>query len=261
MVALSSLEFLFTRVVGLVGTAIVVMHNSLDGIRSDQAGIFGWAWHFLHASGPILYGTGDVIDVAYPVLPWIGVMAAGYAFGPILLKEGRKRRAFLWKLGLGLTAAFVAVRATGLYGDPNPWTTQKNLLFTVFDFVDCEKYPPSLLFTLMTLGPAIASLSFLELWKGRIAAFFVVFGRVPLFFYVLHVFFIHGLAMLFWRLAGFDISFMTTNVGHSEWPADYGFSLPVVYVVWVFVISALYLPCRWFAELKRQSNRTWVSYL
>jgi uncharacterized membrane protein len=197
----------------------------------------------------------------YPLIPWIGVMAAGYGFGVILLKEERRRRKMLWWLGGGLTAAFVVLRWLNIYGDPKPWTYHETVVLTIVDFLNCDKYPPSLLFLLMTLGPAIAALPLLERLRGPVARFLIVFGRVPLFFYVLHIFLIHALALL---AAYATIGGPESLVGSAkplELPEGYGFGLPVVYLVWVGVTLMLYPACRWYAGVKRRSKSALLSYL
>jgi uncharacterized membrane protein len=200
-----------------------------------------------------------VLFVIYPLVPWIGVMAAGYAFGAPLLRPAEERRRLLLRLGGGLTVAFLVLRAINLYGDPAPWSVQESAGRTVLSFLNTTKYPPSLLFLLMTLGPAIAVLPLLERLRGPLARAVTVYGRVPLFFYVLHLFLIHALALLVATLAGYDPrSFL------HVWmflPGDWGFGLPVVYLIWAGVVLVLYPACRWFAGVKARRREAWLSYL
>jgi uncharacterized membrane protein len=261
MVVLSVLVFLPVRLTALFGVAMIALHNAFDSIRPAQLGVFGWLWQILHAGGAIDYAPGYRFEAAYPLIPWIGVMAAGYAFGEILRFEPAKRRRVLLQLGLALSAGFVILRALNAYGDPHPWIPQKNLAFTFLSFLHCEKYPPSLLYLLMTLGPAIAALALAELWKGPVGRFFITFGRVPLFYYILHLFLIHGSALCTAYLMGYDVRFMMSNTPPWEWPGMWGFGLPVVYAVWIAAVVLLYFPCRWFADLKRRRKETWLSYL
>jgi uncharacterized membrane protein len=163
---------------------------------------------------------------------------------------------------MSLTLLFIILRATNLYGDPRPWTVQGNALWTFFSFINCEKYPPSLLYLLMTLGPAIASLSFLERVNdqpSKLAQPFIIFGRVPLFYYILHLYLIHTLAVVFAFIkygSGIQDAFSSGRP-----PKDYGYNLPVVYLVWIGVVAALYPVCRWFANVKRRRKDAWLSYI
>ena len=159
----------------------------------------------LHERGLIELGAGRVFFVAYPLLPWIGVICAGYGFGALLALPTQRRRRVLLTLGLSLTAAFVALGLLAGYGDTTPWTPQRTPLLTVFSFLDVQKYPPALLYLLLTLGPAIAALPLLErVPAGAVKTFFVTFGRVPLFYYVLHLLLIHLVAVLTAVALGLD---------------------------------------------------------
>jgi uncharacterized membrane protein len=188
-------------------------------------------------------------------------MAAGYLFGSILQKEEKERRSTLYAIGFALIGGFILIRALNFYGDPHPWASQDTPVKTVLSFIDTHKYPPSLLYIMMTLGPAIVILPLLERWKGRFADFLTVFGRVPMFYYVLHLYLIHLLALAGAALTVGDTSFLFSNALFRGFPGIYGFNLGVVYLVWVTVILLLYIPCRWFAEVKRKSKSAWLSYL
>jgi uncharacterized membrane protein len=261
MVVLAGLIRFPVKAVTIFGVVMIVVHNAFDGVMPGELGIFGWPWQILHAGGMIEYVQGYFFAAAYPLIPWIGVMAAGYGFGTLLTRDEVARRKVLLRLGLAMTAAFIMLRATNIYGDPRQWNMQKDGVFTVLDFINCEKYPPSLLYLLMTLGPAIAVLPLLERARGWAAQFFTVFGRVPMFYYVIHIPLIHGLALLGASLTGYDTSIMFANVPPWEWPEGYGFSLPVVYAIWAGVVIALYPVCRWFAGVKKRRKDVWLSYL
>jgi len=261
MVALSGLVFLPITWVTVIGVGMILLHNAFDAVTPSQFGGLAWIWTVLHEGGTVEVFPGAVLEIAYPLVPWIGVMAAGYGFGVVFQRDGTERRKMLLRIGVGMTVAFVVLRATNLYGDPRPWTDQKDFLFTIFDFIHCQKYPPSLLFLLMTLGPAIASLALLERAQGKVAEFFIVFGRVPLFYYILHIPLIHALALIAASATGYGIDFMLVNAPPWEWPQGYGFDLPVVYLMWVVVIVSLYPACRWFAGVKRKSKNPLLSYL
>ena len=195
MIALAALIFLPTRLVGAFGVAMIATHNLLDGVSAAGLGRFRPLWLVLHEVGMIRLPDGLVVLVGYPLVPWIGVMAAGYAFGELLLREPERRRRTLFLLGLGLMAAFVVLRALNVYGDPRPWSVQGSPLFTALSFLNCTKYPPSFLFLLMTLGPAIAALAIFDRSPGSLGRSLVTFGRVPLFFYLLQWPVVHGLAV------------------------------------------------------------------
>lgn len=260
MVVLAGLVHLPRKAIAVFAIGTIVLHNAFDGIQPESLGSFGWLWKILHVQSPIFYGTESVLFVAYPLIPWIGVMAAGYVFGALLKQDEPSRRKALYGLGFGLMGGFVILRALNIYGDPHPWSVQSSAVNTVLSFIDTHKYPPSLLYLMMTLGPAIAVLPLLERWQGRFADFLTVFGRVPLFYYVLHIYVIHALAAVAASLTMDDISFVFSNAPWDQWPASYGFNLGVVYLVWIAVILLLYLPCRWFANLKRKRTDVWLSY-
>jgi len=261
MVALAGLIFLPRLALAAIAIGMIAFHNLFDGIVPSSLGAFGWLWQILHVQSPITYAPGCVFFVIYPLIPWIGVMAAGYLFGGILRKDERERRKTLYRLGVGLIGAFIVIRVINLYGDPHPWAPQGDAVMTVLSFINTHKYPPSLLYVLMTLGPAIAVLPLLERWKGKVADFLTVFGRVPLFYYVLHIPLIHLVAVVAAYMTGINAGFLFSNSPPGSWNVEYGFSLGVVYLVWIAVILLLYLPCRWFADVKRRRKESWLSYL
>jgi uncharacterized membrane protein len=260
MIVLAGLIYLPLRVIAAVGVLMIALHNFLDRLTPENFGALGWLWLLLHTGGPWQAGAGVFVFVRYPLIPWIGVMAAGYAFGQLLLLERTRRRKVLLTLGLALTLAFIILRATNLYGDPRPWSAQPSPVYTLLSFLNTEKYPPSLLFLLMTLGPAIALVPLLEGMRGALARFLITFGRVPLFYYLLHVPLIHLTVLVFdfarYRRVVFDTIFATGTP-----PPGYGYPLAVVYLIWLGVIVALYPVCRWFAGVKQRRRDAWLSYL
>jgi uncharacterized membrane protein len=261
MVVLAGLVHLSMRTIVFFSVGMIAFHNLLDPINPGPLGIFGWTWQILHWGNDIQWGDGNVIFAGYPLIPWVGVMAAGYACGAVLQKPEHERKKTLVRLGVGLIACFVLLRGFNIYGDGNHWHSQSSLLFTAFSFIDCVKYPPSLLFLMMTLGPAILSLVYLERAKGPLASFFITFGRVPFFFYVIHIPVIHGLAVIAASLSGYEVGYMFDNVPPWLWPEGYGFALFGVYAVWVGIVAVLYPLCRWFAEVKGRRKENWLSYL
>jgi uncharacterized membrane protein len=259
MIVLAGLIHLPLGAVAAIGIGMIAGHNLLDGVSPESLGRWAPLWILLHAQAPIPLRGDQVLFVIYPLVPWIGVMAAGYAFGSLLLWPADERRRLLLRLGCGLTLGFLVLRAANVYGDPAPWSPQASAGRTVLSFLNTTKYPPSLLFLLMTLGPAIALLPLLERLRGPLARAVRVDGRVPLFFYVLHLALIHALAIGVAALAGFD-----PRRFRHVWmflPPDWGYGLPVVYLVWAAVVLALYPACRWFAGVKARRREAWLSYL
>ena len=267
MIILAGLiQVLSSRVIGGAGIAMIVFHNLFDGAHAAWLGPAAGAWKLLHQVSFFKPFPHTTIASLYPLIPWVGVMMAGYGAGELLTSDKERRRRILFKLGAAMTAAFVILRATNLYGDPSPWAMQSTPLFTVLSFLRCSKYPPSLLYLLMTLGPALVTLALLDGARARVWNRFRDFGRVPLFYYLLHLPILHGLAVVF--------SF--ASYGRADWlyqdlmalrgslhplPAGYGYGLPVVYAVWLTTVIALYPLCRWFAGIKKTRREAIFSYL
>ncbi len=261
MIALSALVFLPARTVAMFGAAVIALHNLLDGITPSQLGVFGWPWQIIHSGGVIIFPPNYYYIALYPLIPWVGVMAAGYGFGMILLKDEHTKRRMLLMLGLGMIIAFAVIRAVNIYGDPHHWSPQKNFLYTFFSFIKCEKYPPSLLYLLMTLGPAIALIPLLEKIGGWPAKVFTTFGRVPLFYYVLHIYLIHVLAIAAAYFSVHRVGFLFSNNPPGTWSTPFGYKLGIVYLVWLVVVGSLYPACRWFAAVKKRRKEAWLSYI
>jgi uncharacterized membrane protein len=255
MVALAALSRLPLRALTGVGVAVVALHNLLDGVKPAAFGPLGWLWKILHEGGVLEPLRDHRLYVAYPVLPWVGVIALGFAFGSWMKLPLAVRRPRTLRLGLALTAAFVALRASNLYGDPARWATQpRGALFTVMSFVNCDKYPPSLLYTLMTLGPSLIALALLDGARPRaLTRVLVVFGSVPLFYYFAHLVLMRwtGLAISFARFGGDVIA----SRGRT------GLGLGAAYVGWAVIVIGLYPLCRWFAGVKARRRDWWLSYL
>ena len=203
MVALSAIVHLPRGAIAAIGLAMIAVHNALDGIKAEQLGAAAPLWNLLHQPGLFDIAPGVKFFVLYPLIPWIGVMAAGYALGPVFTQERAMRVQQLFTLGAAVTLGFVVLRAINLYGDPVPWAIQDNVLATVLSFINCEKYPPSLLYLGMTLGPALMLVAAFEWVRGPVADWIATFGRVPFFYYVVHIFLLHALAIVFaWATIG-----------------------------------------------------------
>ena len=251
MVALAALVWLPRWAIAGVTLTMLAGHNLLDSVKAEELGDASWAWRVLHEPGLVPLGGGANLYVLYPLIPWIGVMAAGYLLGPVMQLEEKARQRLLFRLGAAVTLGFIVLRATNLYGDPDPWTVQESWLSTVLSFLNCEKYPPSLLYLMMTLGPALMLLASFEHAHGAFARLLATFGQVPFFYYVVHIYLIHGLAV--------TTAFAMTGALTST--PTIGLSLPGVYSVWLLVLVLLYPICRWFAELKERGSGWWWSYL
>ena len=265
MILLSLLVFLPTPVVAILGLTIVGCHNLLDGIEAKEFGNWSWLWTLFVRSGEIDLPYERKLFIGYPILPWLGIMMSGYGFGAIWMLQRRMCRLIMLGMGLALIGAFLVLASLDRYGDPHKWAWHaESFLFTVFSFIDCTKYPPSLLYALMTLGPAIVMLALLDRSLGSLRKLMLTFGRVPMFFYLLHVPLIHTLALLF-ALYQYDgeVGFLFQNISFGNAvgvPKDYGYRLWVVYVVWFLVLGILYPLCAWFAEVKSRSRAVWLSY-
>lgn len=266
MIVMSALIHLERRLLLLVAVALVAGHNLLDGVHVPGGGPFAFLWAVLHEVGRFELGR-TAVRVHYPLLPWIGIMALGYCCGPWYggrcRPETRTRGLLL--VGLLATGLFVLVRAGNLYGDPAPWSPQESDLFSLFAFLNVNKYPPSFLYTLMTLGPALVVLALAERPLGRLTRWMVTLGRVPLFFYMAHILLIHLVATIAAIATGYRLTDMILSGGVNDAPAlkGYGFTLSTTYLVWLGVVLALYPCCHWFAAYKtsHQASRWWLSYL
>ncbi len=260
MITLSALVWLPTWVVTTFGVVMIAGHNLFDGVRSAHP-----LWAVLYAPGFVVNRPGFVVFASYTLIPWIGVTAAGYGLGQVYRWSPERRRAFLLRVGLGLTVAFVVLRAINLYGDPVRWAPQASAALTVVSFLNATKYPPSLLFLLMTLGPALLILRALDGNAPRLLRPALVFGRVPLFYFVLHLPLIHLLAVIvcYAQNGAAHWMFESPNLGAYPFaaPPGWGLSLPEIYLLWVLVVVMLYPACRWFAAVRERRTEAWLSYL
>jgi uncharacterized membrane protein len=262
MILMAALVRLRVRTIAILGLAIIALHNALMPLLINTVPL-GELWKILYIgffNGPV---GGSPLIVLYSIIPWIGVMAVGYALGTILTMEPAQRNRICLQIGLGAIALFLVLRGTNLYGDPRPWsaTTQMPSLLS---FLNTTKYPASLSFLLMTLGPTIALIPMLDHVRGRIAHWLTVFGRVPFFYYVLHIPLIHALALIvsMIRLGGVSPWLFTNHPMANPPPPDgYTWSLGLLYLVWAVAIVLLYFPCRWYANLKARRRDWWLRYV
>lgn len=277
MIILAALVYLPVKIVAAFGIAMIALHNTLDqfavspavSMAGTPAPNFSQSlWLFMHQPGFVPLAQNVKLFVAYPILPWVGVMAAGYALGAIYNWEAERRRKFLLKLGIALTVLFVVIRAINVYGDPQPWATQESPLFTFLSFLNTTKYPASLLFLLMTLGPALIILAWAEKFNDSpennfLSRIIITFGRVPLFYFILQMFVAHIFGILLSLLAGKSIGFYFLNFPDSSTgaPPDAGFPLWTVYAAWLAGLIVLYPLCRRYAKIKQSRRGFPFSYL
>jgi uncharacterized membrane protein len=256
MLALAALSYLPVRAVVAIGAVIVVGHNLLDVLDRGNFGALEPLWNLVHERAMLKLGARRVF-VSYPLLPWVGVIALGYGLGTWYTRPADQRQRLLRLTGVTAMLGFVALRALNIYGDPQPWSVQARSGFTLLSFLNCEKYPPSLLFLLMTLGPALLLLAEFERRFSRAPEQLVTFGRVPLFFYVAHLYLLRftGAPLAVMR---FGKTAFLPPPGHAGSP---GFPLWAAYVAWLLALLLLYPICRWFARKKAESKSWWLSYL
>jgi uncharacterized membrane protein len=246
---------------------MIAGHNFLDSLRPDDFGGVDWLWTVLHVPGRIELIPGYSFYVDYPLIPWLGVMAAGYSFGPVFLRSARSRRVLLFRSGIGFAILFLLLRLINLYGDPEPWLAQKYPLFTVFAVLNCEKYPPSLSYLLMTLSIMMLLLAVFEECRNQtsIRELLLIFGRVPLFFYLIHLPLIHSTALAVTYFRELPVDWLLSRGIHAfpTIPApEYGFNLPMVYGIWMVILLLLYPLCKGFARYKlHHPERWWLSYI
>jgi uncharacterized membrane protein len=259
MIVLSALVRLPTPLVTAIGVVMIAGHNLLDPIRSSNR-----VWTILHSLNFIVANPQHSVFVAYVLIPWVGVTAAGYGLGQICSWPSDRRRTFLLRAGLGVTAAFLILRGINIYGDPVRWSTQKSAAFTALSFLNTNKYPPSLLFLLMTLGPALLFLWAVDGGTPQFLRPALVLGKVPMFYYLLHFPLIHLLAVAVCYARYGQVHWMFESPTIDKFPITpppgWGFSLPIVYLIWASIVLALYPLCRWFAALKQRRSDAWLSY-
>ena len=275
------LRWLPVRAIAAVGLGIIAAHNLFDRIQPQQFGKLGFLWNVLHGPGfqpfTTFHGIPIIGIVLYPLVPWIGVMAAGYAFGAILKKPASERCRWILGLGAGCVLLFVILRAGHLYGNPplgqpslapsnGDFSVQATVAQSVIAFVNVQKYPPSLQFLLMTLGPALILLALLDGvtlesargWFGRAV---LVYGRVPMFYYVLHLLLIHVSAVVVAIAVHQPATWLLKGGIFNNLPPGYGHGLPFIYWTWAAVVGILYFPCKWFAAVKARRKDWWLSYM
>ena len=274
MIAMAAIVWLPTRWIAALGLGMIATHNLLDPITPASFGKFYWVWMLLHSPGRIPITDHFAFSVRYVLIPWVGVMAAGFAFGALLQRPDRRK--WILSIGTGATILFFVIRGMNQYGNglaaapgrlalsAGSWTVQPTLSLTLISFFNTLKYPPSLDYLLMTLGPSLILLGLLDGVHGRsgLSRILTVFGRVPLFYYVLHLYLLSILALAASMAFHQPIWHGTVIADFAQRPVGYGHGLPFIYAVWLVAVAILYLPCRWFMEFRsRHREWTWLSYL
>lgn len=264
MVILGLLIYLPLNAILAIGLIIVFGHNLLDPLDKElSAGNEGILYALLHVQRPIFLDDLHMIVIGYPFLPWLGLMACGVAFGSIY-KPGiahAQRRKFLLYTGITLSLLFILLRYLNHYGDPSPWTERNSIVFTIMSFLNTTKYPPSLLYMLMTIGPAMIFLSLFENYRTWLTEKLVVIGRVPFFYYILHIYLIHAIMILLFMLSGNEFSDLVHDGRIGGLIPGFGYPLWQVYLLWLLVVVVLYFPCRWYNRYKGTHTHWWLSYL
>jgi uncharacterized membrane protein len=266
MMALSALVFLPSWLIFVIGITLVFGHNLLDSITAQGSSAQAVIWYVLYQPNSIFMDSTHLVNFVYPVLPWVGLMALGYVFGSFYQKDSPTvaRRRWLLIIGLCATLLFILLRGFNLYGEPREWQTQDSAVFSLMSFLNTTKYPPSLHFLLMTMGPALMFLSAVESVADRLAKPVVVFGRVPFFFYVVHLYVIHALATLFlvYESRDWQEYILSARQIMSGTLSDFGLSLSAVYIIWVGVVALLYPLCKWYQKYRENNpSKRWLSYL
>jgi uncharacterized membrane protein len=274
MVAMSLIVRLPIGWIATLGVVIMATHNLLDRINPASFGELYWAWILLHSPGRIAATGHFSFSVRYVLIPWIGVMAAGFAFGTLLLRPDRRK--WVLTLGLSLTGLFLVLRGINLYGNGitglpfgysrsvGPWSVQATLPLTIISFFNTLKYPPSLDYLLMTLGPALIVLGLLDgvTAERRLTRLLLVFGRVPMFYYVLHLYVIHLLSIAVSLVSNQPILHGSVIADFAQKPPGYGHGLLFIYAMWILAVVLLFFPCQWFMEFRaRHRDWAWLSYL
>jgi len=260
MILLAVLIWLPPAAIGVLGAIIVAGHQLLAPIEAADLGTLAPLWTLAFEFGRAPFGSGFV---AYPAIPWFGILCLGYALGSVFVQEPGRRNRMLLTIALGAIALFLVVRAINRYGDPAPWQAFPTTAATVMSFFNVSKYPPSLLFALITLGVSLLCMLALQRLRGLLARVLLAYGRTPLFTYVLHIYVVHGSALLVAVLAGYPASYQANVIGDPFRlvKAGWGFNLLLVYAAWLAILAVLYPAARWFADVKRRRREWWLKFL
>lgn len=265
MVAMAALVWLPRWVVLAIGIAIIAGHDTLDATKPAQWGAYAELWMVLHSGGAIVRNGAPFALVIYPLIPWLGVMALGFGLGQVFLTAPLQRDRALLTLGAVMVLTFFILRSSHAYGDPHVWSVQGDFRSTAMSFFNVQKYPPSLLYVCITLGPVFLLTPLVERWRGATAQFFRTLGAVPMFAYVVHLYLVHTSAILLhlaWHQdSSVQFNFIKKIFLTPQVAAGTGLPLLLVYVTWLSVLAVLYPLCRWYAQFKKQRTDWWLSYI
>lgn len=266
MILMAGLVWLPLRVIAAIGVLLFFGHNILDYVTLPTEGAAGFFWKLFFTAFGFFYqlDSGPALLVLYAILPWTGVMLLGYVMGQVYHTkfDAKRRKQLLLGSGLGLIALFLIFRLFTIYGDPNPWKEQTTAALTIISFFNVSKYPPSLMYLCMTIGPGLVLLATLEKVKNAFSRVLIIYGNVPFFYYVLHFYLLRVLNILLFYVQGYTSVDIASPQNFLLFkPNDFGFNLLGVYAVWLTVITLLYFPCRWFSKYKKTHQQWWLSYL
>ncbi|MES2516617.1 MAG: heparan-alpha-glucosaminide N-acetyltransferase domain-containing protein [Bacteroidota bacterium] len=248
------------KTIGIIGLIIIFGHNALQGISLGQNPVVSFIVSILFGGG-LAQLPNTTMVIGYPIVPWLGIMLAGFGFGQFLEQPNRQKR--LWQLSAGMIILFIVLRFLNIYGDPVKWSVQKDAVFTFLSFINITKYPPSLLYVLITLGISISVMAMTEGVKNKFIDIVTVYGKVPLFYYLIHWYSIRFLTIALMYLQGYswkDFVFGTFEFGKPKGPS--GVELPMIYAIWFGLIVALYPLCKWYGAYKlAHPEKKWLRYL
>ncbi|WP_435353464.1 DUF1624 domain-containing protein [Emticicia sp. SJ17W-69] len=263
LVVLSFLLKFSPRNIGIAGLVIIFSHNLLQGISFPKNPALNFISSVLFAPNFFQITPNFSFLVSYPLIPWLGILLLGYGFGHFFAIPQEKRKKLFLQFGGGALLLFMLLRLINIYGDPAPWSVQKTPLFTILSFINVTKYPPSLLYTLVTLGIMFLVLSFTDGMKNKLIDIFSVYGKVPLFYYLIHWYLVHSIMIIMLFMQGFsikDLNFAPFSFGRPQ--IGSGVELPVIYAVWLSVVIILYPLCLWYGKYKTEHrNNKWLRYL
>lgn len=262
-VVLSFLSRLSPKIVGSIGLFIILTHNLLPLIPIEQASILKTILTPLFSTTAIPLTAKTTLIMGYPPIPWIGILLAGFGFGMLFNRPQEERKSILLKIGLISIAFFLVLRFINIHGDPATWSAQKSSLFTALSFINVTKYPPSLIFCLLTIGAMFIILALAERVENRFTNFVAVYGKTPLFFYLIHWYIVHPLLILILFFQGFswsEMDFASGNFGRPK-SVESGLSLGAIYLIWIGVVLLLYYPCKKYGEYKAHHKSRWIRYI
>ncbi len=261
MIFLAGMVFLPWSLILAVSLSIILLHNCFDTFYPENLGAFSTIWSILHQKGPLLIDDFLPLYILYPLIPWIGVMTGGYCLGKVMLSEHKERRKHLFILGGALVISFFLLRGFNLYGNPVDWMTQKNALLTFMNILDCEKYPPSLSFLLITLGPILILIAALDRPLAPWMKPLIHFGEVPFLFYIIHIPLLNIMSIIASEIPGVRTQQLLTVTSQLVSPPDFQWDLPLTYGAWILAVLLLYPVCRRYAHFKIGRKDWWLSYL